>query len=149
MNHKYSLAVLFIITAVAGVLLLSGSKILVFPLLTQPYIPAGTFITWTGLITWAFCFRLILLSLYSDKDRHRQISTLSLFFILPAIWWGLISYGLAGNWEFNFSSMSEGFQGSPKASQLFWYYSWITPLVPVVLLFVIVVGRQIAKCLNF
>ena len=37
--------------------------------------------------------------------------------------WGFVSYGLAGNWAFNFSNRAGSFQGSVLAGEVFWAYT--------------------------
>lgn len=133
MNRLTTLLVLIGISVVSAVLLLSGSSLLIHPLLRDPFIPAGSVITWTGLITWAFCFRLILLERFSDNGRQREIRKLSLIFTLPALCWGLLSYGLAGNWHYTFTSMSAGFRGSVEAGKIFWYMTYLTIGAPAII----------------
>jgi hypothetical protein len=58
---------------------------------------------------------------------------LTVTFIIE-ICWPFVSYFLAGNWSFSFSSESKGFTGSEMAFQFFVYYTAIAALLPLFLI---------------
>ncbi len=49
--------------------------------------------------------------------------------------WGFVSYGLAGNWAFNFG-IRDTFVGSTIASVYFWYYTYTVIILPIVILII-------------
>jgi hypothetical protein len=52
--------------------------------------------------------------------------------IVLAVLWLLIGYLLAGNINFNFKP-TDTFQGSPKASAVFWNINYIIVAAPIIL----------------
>jgi hypothetical protein len=56
------------------------------------------------------------------------------------LWWGLISYVLAGNWTFVFSATVEGFQGSAEAGKVFWYITYLAVGSPVLVSLLLVIA---------
>jgi hypothetical protein len=137
-KHKAIFLALVLISVICGILLFSGSQILVYPLLDEPAVPAGTFITWTGLIAWAFAFRMILEKLYEEKGVKKSMRIFSLIFVVPALWWGIISNALSGNWSFNFSSDTGTFQGSTGAVEIFLYHTLFVVCMPVLTLIILI-----------
>ncbi len=51
--------------------------------------------------------------------------------VLLCVGWGFVSYGLAGNWAFNFSNRADSFQGSVLAGEVFWAYTISIVAIPL------------------
>ena len=108
--------------------LVTGSEVMTIALDQSDSIPLGTFITWSGLIAFP-------LMIYSGvKGLRRPVNNVNglLARILKiiiglSILWLPISYLLAGNISFNFSSI-DAFQGGPTAMKLFWIFSYGIPI---------------------
>lgn len=116
-------------------LLVTASPLLLASLLNKPYIPFGTFMTWLGLLSlpsMIFFWRKFSNKTSTRISRLTKIM-LSVTFIVE-LGWPFVSYGLAGNWSFSFSSESAGFAGSEKAYQFFIYYTAIAALLPLFLI---------------
>lgn len=115
-NRKlYLFAALFVILISMG-LLVSGSPLLTLGLDEADTVPLGTFTTWAGLIALpvAVYFSVKVLREPSGKW-YGFLSGFLKFIALLAVLWVPISYLLAGNMSFSFSSANDGFRGSPLA----------------------------------
>ncbi len=114
-------------------LLVTASPALEYPLGENDTIPLGSFITWAGLIAMP-------MSIYwgSVKFRtpegtfYKVLSTCLKVTILLALLWLPISYGLAGNMNFNFGQGSS-FRGGQTAMKLFWSLSKGIPIASIFL----------------
>ena len=136
----YSLVVLILI---AAILLLFGH-----PVLSQPGpfgVPAGNIITWGALIALPLAQ---LLGLY-NKGKRDSDPRIGIFYIgalgslaLSALW-GVLSYGLAGNWNFNFHSGAESFVGSPEAAEFFFYLTAVTAILPFLILILFLIYKAL------
>ncbi len=122
----------------SGILMLEGSPFLNEPLYKGSEFPIGTLVAWVGVImlplsilTGIRIIRKPISHVY--RFYHRVFLSLSLL----SISWGLVSYLLAGNWAYTFSSNS-GFKGSEQAFTVFLYYTSI--LFSLTLLFLIIFG---------
>jgi len=122
------------IILVVAYLLITGSSVLVYPILRNSNLPAGTFITWMGIIA------LPLSILYGIKKLRQPASQTERYFslalkmlLLLAILWVAVSYLLAGNLSFSFGNKA-GFQGGQTAMKIFWYFTYGIVGLPIVLL---------------
>ncbi|GGD57356.1 hypothetical protein [Muriicola marianensis] len=133
---KKSLIGLFLslgVCALSIYLLVTASPALEYPLGENDTVPLGSFITWAGLIS-------LPMSLYCGVRRfrepqgffYRSMAVALKIVIVLAFLWVPISYGLAGNMNFNFGQ-SETFQGGQTAMSLFWGLSLGIPLGTIVL----------------
>jgi hypothetical protein len=110
-------------------LLAFSSSVLVTAI--TPTLPAGTIITWLGLMA-------VPSMLYFGIKEFRNPSTPFLRSLrwaltadlLMAILWIPISYALAGNLAFNFGHAKTG-QGSVEAGELFWMFTYSIPLLAI------------------
>lgn len=134
-----------IVIIVVAILLLSGSEILVKPVLKDSTIPWGTLLTWLGMVALPSAIYLGL------KKIHKPITNTESFIrialkttIWLAILWVPISYLLSGNLAFTFSN-KPGFQGGQTAMKLFWYYNIYLVVYPLVLLLIYFFYRLFSK----
>lgn len=122
MNKFYRIFPLLIFGA-CMILLVSGSSILVKPIVADSGFPYGTLVTWVGI-----CF--LPLSLLSGiKSLREPLTTAYKVYNLIlkgltflGVVWGIISFLLAGNWSFSFGG-AEKFQGSQQAFSVFTFYT--------------------------
>lgn len=124
------------IAALVIYLLFTGSAILVKQVdLGFIKFPAGTLITWLGLIALPSCIYFGARRLRKPNGRFDRFLSKSLKTILIlAILWVPISFLLAGNLSFSFSGSKE-YQGGPAASKIFFVFTFgITVLSLMVLL---------------
>ncbi len=122
----------------SGILMLEGSPFLNEPLYKGSEFPIGTLVAWIGVIMLPLSILIGIRIIRKPISRvyrfyHRVFLSLSLL----SISWGLVSYLLAGNWAYTFSSNS-GFKGSEQAFTVFLYYTSI--LFSLTLLFLIIFG---------
>lgn len=111
--------------------LIAAPFVLVVPLFGNTAIPAGTPITWAGLVALPLTLRLGIRPLDRPTAPFRRYRVLLNGILLLALAWGLVSYALAGNWSFSFSGQATGFRGSPAASVYFWYYTYAVAGLPL------------------
>ena len=114
-------------------LLVSASSLLTYSMGPEDTVPLGSFITWAGLIA-------LPMSLYWGSVKFRMpegtfykvLSSTLKITILLALLWLPISYGMAGNMNFNFGQ-SPSFQGGQTAMKIFWFISFTIPSITLVL----------------
>jgi hypothetical protein len=121
---------LLVLIAVAF-LFITGAAVLTAPLFGSSQVPAGTPITWAGLVALPLTLRLGIRPLDRPTEPFRTYRVLLNGILLLALAWGLVSYALAGNWSFSFSGAAAGFRGSPAASVYFWYYTYAVAGLPL------------------
>lgn len=123
----------------AYLLAMSSPWLLIQPV-GLPGMPLGTLITWAGIVSLPVASLLGFHKFLSREIRPARVSRLMLIgLLLSCTAWGLVGYGLAGNWAFNFSNQTDSFQGSGTASKIFWAYSIsliVTSLLASVVFFV-------------
>ena len=135
---KSTLLLLFslLVLICSAYLLITGSPLLVKPLLHQPIVPMGTLITWMGIIALPYCILYGISNLRQPTNRiSKRYRTVLNVLIMLAISWGLVSYFLADNWSFTFKQQSD-FRGSTRASPYFWHYTKIVVAAPIVFLLI-------------
>lgn len=139
MNRTIILSISLIIFVTVVLLMITGSPILLAPVIREPYVPLGNLLTWLGFIS------LPILLLKSFKGLNQPTRKLDkvirkglLVILIMALLWGLIGYALAGNWANNFGNQ-EAFRGSYKASRWFWTYNYFLIIGPFLLLLVYVI----------
>ena len=117
----------------AATLLIMGSSILVYSL---NGIPAGTPITWMGLISLSALVYLGLPQLRHPKGSiYKVLNWILWASIVLAILWVPVCYLLAGNLSFNFSEKST-FQGGQQAMRIFWLFTYSLVVIPILLLLI-------------
>ena len=113
-----------LLTLFAVILLVSGSSLLTINLIRGSTIPLGTLTTWVGMIS------LPLMIYWGVKELREPTSSLNKMLsrilkvvIIFGLFWGPISYLLAGNFSFSFSD-KQTFQGGQAAMLWFWRVSY-------------------------
>ena len=105
-------------------LLATGSPWSLIEVTLAPGLPLGTLVAWAGIVALPVAS---LLGFHRYLDRESRLSRASRFSVLCLLVlsaaWGLVSYGLAGNWAFNFSNQSVSFRGSVAAGGAFRVYT--------------------------
>ena len=137
MSNKSSLIISLIVFFFAASCLISGSNILLYALLTEPYLPAGTLITWVGMVA-------LPASLYFGFHfLNKPVSPIEKIFsvcikisMLVSALWAPISALLSGNLSNSFTGKPQ-FQGGQLAMKIFWSYSYFVVILPLGILFAI------------
>ena len=105
-------------------LLATGSPWLLVEMTLAPGLPLGTLVAWAGIISLPVASFLGFQGYLGRESRLSRGSRYSLLcLLLLSVAWGLVSYGLAGNWAFNFSHQSGSFRGSVAAGGVFRVYT--------------------------
>lgn len=128
-KRKTLLTVSLIILVVTIILLITGSPILTAPISLEPPLPAGTLITWAGMISLPLS---IYLGFHPFRAGERFLAFALQLFIILAVLWAPLAYLLAGNFSFSFTEKA-GFRGGQTAMRLFWYFNYALTAVPVLL----------------
>lgn len=107
MNSKlyYPLSVLYIL--LIAYLLVTGSEVLLKPLTSSPFIPMGSFLVWTGLVTIAYSvYRYFVKRSQHHPNLYPSVvgKYAGFFCLIMALLWGFISFKISGNWSFEFES---------------------------------------------
>ncbi|NER10782.1 hypothetical protein SAMN06265375_102237 [Muriicola jejuensis] len=114
-------------------LLFSASPALEYPLGKNDTIPLGSFITWAGLIALPMSFYWGSVKFRTPEGTlYNVLSTCLKVTIFLALLWLPISYGLAGNMNFNFGQ-EPSFQGGQTAMKLFWGITYSLVLSSLIL----------------
>ena len=118
---------------------------LVLALLKEPYLPMGTLVAWLAIISIA-----ILPWLASSGVRQGQ----TLYFLVlkyltflatgSALLWPFVGRLLAGNWHFSFSNAAVEFIGSPEAGFLYWRFTGLVVMLPL-LVFILIWGQYLVR----
>jgi hypothetical protein len=105
-------------------LLASGSPLLLVELPGVRGVPWGTLIAWMSIFSLPLA---AFLGFHRVLNRGTLVARISrwliTFLVLLGASWGLVAYGLAGNWAFDFSNQAASFRGSVLAGEVFWAYS--------------------------
>ena len=119
------------VTSLVLYLLFTGSSVLLFKITESPYLPAGTPITWLGLIgfTAVFLFGFSRLKTTNSKALKFCYTLFRIAFILAVLWLPL-SIGLSGNLSNSFGEKLS-FQGGQMAMKIFWINSYTPVLLPL------------------
>ncbi|WP_420378886.1 hypothetical protein [Gilvibacter sp.] len=129
-------------------LLLTGSSLLNYNLSKSGAIPLGTFITWIGLVALSLSVYWGVRSLRQPHNlMYRRLSLVLKVAIGLAVLWVPVSFALAGNISFNFST-KPGFQGGQEAMRIFWGYTYgiaIGALLPLVGHWIYLLFSKISK----
>ncbi len=113
-----------IVTLGVAALLVTGSSLLTMALDKGNSIPAGTLITWVGMISLPLTVYWGISDLrHPVKALHRILAVILKVIVVLGILWVPISYLLAGNLSFSFTERTE-FQGGQLAMRIFWYLSY-------------------------
>lgn len=103
MNWKKISATLCVLSILTTIyLLIYSPDVLLREFLSIEQLPFGTILVWIGLIA----FGLLFLILYPNRQKakiKRFLFRILQFNVLLALFWGIISFLLSGNWANNFS----------------------------------------------
>jgi hypothetical protein len=113
-----------ILTLSVIILLITGSSLITMALISDPTIPFGTLVTWTGMISLPLTIYWGIKELRKPSSNlNRILSGFLKIIVVLGILWVPISYLLAGNLSFSFSE-KETFQGGQDAMKWFWRLSY-------------------------
>lgn len=130
----FALLLGWLIVAVVAMLLLGGHSILVQPLLTSPYVPAGSLMTAIGFTASAWAASIsIPASRKGPSSAEALVARLQTIGIGLSLLWFPLGVGLSGNASMTFQP-GDGSQAGPSPSQLFWAMSAALALLPLLLL---------------
>ncbi|NNK88592.1 MAG: hypothetical protein HKO90_09940 [Flavobacteriaceae bacterium] len=137
---KFLVALTVLISS--GVILLTGSSLLTYELINKPRVPAGTLISWLGLIALPSSFFYGITRIRRPQKRFDSIINNGFKgLICLGLLWGLICFVLANNWTNSFSSKVDGFRGSVRAGEVFWMFNYVLVAMPFVLLIILTLER--------
>jgi len=123
-------------------LLITGSPWLERRVTESSDVPFGTLIAWAGLIALTSTIYLgSAKHLNGGKRLGRFCKVLLIADLVLAGSWGLVAYGLAGNWAFTFSGRIESFRGGVEASSVFWAYSSAIVMLALLAVALLIVSR--------
>ena len=115
-------------------LLVTGSSVLTKAIDPNGKVPAGTLITWIGMISLPSTIYWGVYPLRKPKGSiYTVLSVLIRICIILCILWVPISYLLAGNLSFSFGEKTS-FQGGQLAMRWFWRLSYGFVIAPLVVL---------------
>lgn len=137
MKHRKLVFLSAIVVMISVILLLvSGSSFLTMALDNEESVPAGTFITWAGIISLPLAIFMGIKEMRKPTNLFNSILSggIKLTLIL-AILWVPISYLLAGNLSFSFSEKTS-FQGGQLAMKYFWYLSFGIAIIALAILII-------------
>lgn len=142
-NSNWTLVVLFIIQVPLGYWLITANSILV-----KEWIPATGLVAGT-IIAWLFLFSFPLLTyLFLEKVQYffypillRMLKRLGIMAVVCGGLWGVISYFLAGNWQFTFTSALEN---QEARAQAFRFISILPVFTSLIIALVIAIGAVVA-----
>jgi hypothetical protein len=124
LQRKSLLLVALAIFACSAYLLTTASPLLLVEPARFPGLPLGTLITWAGILSLPCASYLAFHRFLGRKTRLARVSkALMRGLLLLGAGWGFLSYGLAGNWRFNFSGQADSFRGGVAAGEIFWAYT--------------------------
>jgi hypothetical protein len=137
---KYKLAYLFIPVLLLLVYpLITGSDLLGYPLIKEPYLPLGTMSTWLFFVLFPLSIKW--LSKPRDAFTYPYLGYVYHLLLGVSFWmgvfWPFVSFLLAENLSNTFNSGMEYFE---LRSRLFWYYAYITAGLPLLALVVLLFG---------
>lgn len=131
MNRKLIFLVSLAIVIVVSILLITGASVLTESTFGDAHIPAGTWMTWAGIIALPTAILKGNNSLSSPSSRiEKSLSYILKVLILIGIFWVPICYLLAGNMSFSFTEKAE-FRGGQTAMRIFWYFNYAMAGLPV------------------
>lgn len=132
-NRKIWFVASLLILIAASYLLITGSPLLVRPIVSGSKIPMGTFITGLGFLSLPSAIYLGTKRFHPPvTSMHQNFALLFKILIVLALLWIPVSYLLAGNLSFTFSEKAT-FQGGQTAMKIFWYNSGGLVVLPIIL----------------
>ncbi len=111
-------------------LLVSGSPALTVSVVEG--LPLGTPLTWAGLVSLPLMALSGVPALRRPSDRRARIyAAIFKACLALAALWGIVSFLLAGNWSYSFTSSATGFRGSTRAAPYFFDLTYATAGLPI------------------
>ena len=110
--------------ASSAYLLLTASPLLAREAIAVIGLPLGNLVVWAGIFALPLACYLGFYGFLFQETRTSRLLRYGVRALLAlAAAWGVVCFGLAGNWAFNFDGGASGFQGSVDAAMAFWVYS--------------------------
>ncbi|KGE85773.1 hypothetical protein [Phaeodactylibacter xiamenensis] len=141
--RKVAVYALWGLVLITALLLYSGHPVLNWP---GPFgLPLGNGIAWAGLVALPTAQ---LLGLFHKHNREKD-PRIGVFYIASlgaltlSLLWGVLSYGLAGNWSFVFNQQEASFVGGAEAASYFLYLSAATAGIPLLILLLYLIYRSL------
>lgn len=135
MSYRTKSIIAFLVFISAVFLMTSGEEFLVRPMFYFIPMPWGNWITWVGFIAFPLSIFYGFSAVRRPKTRFMGLMHIMLKLnLILAFLWVPISYLLAGNITNSFSGSATGFQGSPRASEVFWGYNIFLIFLPLAIL---------------
>jgi hypothetical protein len=100
------------------VLLVALHQILVTEVVSG--LPFGVISTWAGLLALPLAFWSAPRLRSAQTPSQVWVQRALLVLVASGTLWGVVAWGLAGNWNYTFSGTATAFRGSPRASVWFW-----------------------------
>ena len=137
-----------IVFFIAFFLVFTGSNLLTKPFIKAIEMPFGTIITWLGLIAFSSTIYFGVKKIYYPKTKVSLVfKKIEVFLIVLSCLWGIIGYYLAGNWAYNFTNKSV-FSGSEQAAAIFWNFSYILFISPLLVVLIFKIYTFISRILK-
>ena len=134
MNRTIIFSLSFLAFLISAFLLISGSSALVEPIIKETDFLYGTLITWIGLATLPLTVVSGIKNIYASNTKtQKTFKLLCSISMIVSVLWILVGFFLANNWNFIFESGS-AFRGGILASKIFWFYTSLCVLMPIILL---------------
>jgi len=130
---KTKIILLLILLASAVIVLVLKPELPGYRLSESHNIPLGTFVSWIGIFAYAAFWYLVLPAKSSDFvlkiiERAKRIN------LFLAVFWGIFSYWISGNWAFTFRNNPQNFKA--------WIgFTALIVLLPLLLLLLAAVRR--------
>ena len=110
--------------ATSAYLLLTASPLLAREAIAVIGLPLGNLVVWAGIFALPLACYLGFYGFLFQETRTSRLFRYGVKALLAlSAAWGVVCFGLAGNWAYNFDGGSGGFQGSVDAAMAFWVYS--------------------------
>lgn len=127
-NKGILMVVLLLVLSFFIYCLIEGSELLVWPIIKDPYLPFGIFVGWFVLAVIPFLI-LSLMDWLGVKKQLLSFYTLGKIGLWMGLFWGLVSFGLSGNFSFSFNG---GFY--PQIWKVYTFLIIVLPLLSLLLL---------------
>lgn len=121
-HYKYILITLFFVTCV---ILFVKPEWLLIPIFDNSSFPLGTIFSWLALILFSMVMHLFISSKH-DNPAERCFKMLAKLCLVMALFWGVVSFLLSGNWAFNFKNATNFY--------IWILYTGLIVFVPIIIL---------------
>jgi len=121
-QYKYILITFLIVTCV---ILFVKPECLLIPVFDNSSFPLGTIFSWLALILFSMVMCLFVSSKV-DNPLERYVKTLVQLCLVMALFWGVVSFLLSGNWAFNFKNATNFY--------IWIFYTGLIVFIPIIIL---------------